>query len=103
MATMEIQVDELLESLKEGYLEVKHCLENGSDAEDLAHVKGFCVTIEQILAAYGGVSKDEMKAIKQPIIGDISLRRKDNKKSPKIDMNADLDTPTVLRRESALK
>mgnify|MGYP007094943983 CR=1 FL=1 len=100
---MQIPVQDLLESLKAGYEEYKECLENGNDEVDLAHVKGFCVTIEQILAAYGGVSKDEMKAIKQPIIGDISLRRKDDKKSSKIDMNADLDTPTVLRRESALK
>lgn len=100
MATMEIQVDELLESLKEGYLEVKHCLENGSDAEDLAHVKGFCVTIEQILAAYGGATKEEMLAIKEPIIGSLSLRRKTNDSVKKIDMNADFDTPTVLRRKT---
>lgn len=97
---MEIQVDELLESLKEGYLEVKHCLENGSDAEDLAHVKGFCVTIEQILAAYGGATKEEMLAIKEPIIGSLSLRRKTNDSVKKIDMNADFDTPTVLRRKT---
>ncbi len=100
MATMEIPVDELLESLKEGYLEVKECLENGSDAEDLAHVKGFCVTIEQILSAYSGVTKEEMLAIKEPIIGSLSLRRKTKDSNTKIDMNADFDTPTVLRRQN---
>ena len=100
MATMEIPVDELLESLKEGYLEVKECLENGSDAEDLAHVKGFCVTIEQILSAYSGVTKEEMLAIKEPIIGSLSLRRKTKDSNTIIDMNADFDTPTVLRRQN---
>lgn len=93
-------IKELLESLKEGYLEVKECLDNGADAEDLAHVKGFCVTIEQILAAYGEVTKEEMLAIKEPIIGNISLRRKDDKdKKFKIDLNADFDRPTVLRNK----
>jgi len=98
MSTMEIPVDDLLESLKEGYLEVKECLENGVDAEDLAHVKGFCVTIEQILAAYGNVTKEEMLAIKEPIIGSISLRRK-TKENSKIDLNATFVQPTIIRRE----
>ena len=94
---MQIPVNDLLESLKEGYKEFKECLENGNNQEDLAHVKGFCVTIEQILAAYGEVTKDEMLAIKQPIIGNISLRRKTTNQA-KIDINADFDTPTILRR-----
>ncbi len=97
MDTIEIPLDELLESLKEGYLEVKECLENGADAEDLAHVKGFCVTIEQILAAYGGVTEAEMMAIKEPIIGNISLRRK-TKNSTKIDLDTDIEQPTIFRR-----
>ena len=95
---MQIPKEELLESLKEGYLEVKRCLENGVDKEDLAHVKGFCVTIEQILAAYGEVTKEEMLAIKEPIIGSLSLRRKTKDNVKKIDINADLDRPTIERR-----
>ncbi len=38
--------------------------------------KSFCTTIEQILSVYGSVTKDEIIEIKNPIIGDISLRRK---------------------------
>ena len=97
---MQIPKEELLDSLKEGYLEVKRCLENGTDKEDLAHVKGFCVTIEQILSAYGGITKDEMLAIKTPIIGNISLRRKkDQEKKFHIDDGADYDRPTIFRKK----
>lgn len=97
MATIEIPLDELLDSLKEGYSEYKRCVENGADAEDLAHVKGYCVTVEQILSGYGGVTKETMMSIKEPIIGNISLRRK--AKNTKIDMNADFEQPTVFRRK----
>lgn len=97
---MQIPIQDLLESLKAGYEEYKQCLENKHDEVDLAHVKGYCTTIEQILAAYGNVTKEEMLAIKEPIIGTISLRRKIKENSTKIDMNADFDTPTILRRES---
>ena len=90
---IEIPKGELLESLKLGYTEYKECLSNGNDQEDLAHIKGYCVTIEQILAAYGGVTKEEMIDIKQPIIGNISLRRK--KQNP---INEDYDVPTIFRR-----
>ena len=94
---IQIPKNELLESLKEGYIEVKNCLENGSSAEDIAHVKGFCTTLEQILAAYGNVSKEEMEAIKEPIIGSLSLRRKSDKKGLE---NINLEEPTIFRRES---
>ena len=97
MATIEIPLEELLESLKEGYLEYKKCVEDGADAEDLAHVKGFCTTVEQILAAYGGITKEAMMAIKEPIIGDVSLRRK--AQNTKIDMGADFEQPTIFRRK----
>lgn len=70
---MQIPVDDLLVSLREGYEEYKNALEANHDNEDLAHIKGFCTTIEQILAAYGEVSKEKMLEIKRPIIGDISL------------------------------
>ena len=97
---MQIPKEELLESLKEGYIEVKVCLENAADAEELAHVKGFCRTIEQILAAYGGVTEEEILIIKEPIIGGISVKRRDNEdKKSAIDMNVDFDTPTILRRK----
>jgi len=94
---IQIPKNELLESLKEGYIEVKNCLENGSSAEDIAHVKGFCTTLEQILAAYGNVSKAEMVAIKEPIIGTLSLRRQSDKKGLE---NINLEEPTIFRRES---
>jgi len=91
---IEIPKEELLESLRIGYLEYKQSVMNENDEEDLAHVKGYCVTIEQILSGYGGVSK-EMLAIKRPIIGNVSLRRKTK------GINAiNLDEPTVFRRQS---
>jgi len=94
---IQIPKNELLESLKEGYIEVKNCLENGSSIEDLAHVKGFCTTIEQILSVYGNVSKEEMMTIKEPIIGTLSLRRQSDKKGLE---NINLEEPAIFRRES---
>jgi hypothetical protein len=87
---MEVPVDDLLESLKEGYKEYKKGLENNSDVEDLGHIKGFCTTIEQILSSYGSVSSTEMMEIKKPIIGNVSLERKNK---------VDYDRPTYLRMQ----
>lgn len=87
---MQIPVDELLESLKSGYKEYKRALENGADDMDLGHVKGFCTTVEQILASYGDVTSHEMMEIKMPIIGSVSLRRKET---------VDYDKPTYIRRQ----
>jgi len=83
--------DTILDSLKSGYKEYKNCLENNHDEEDLAHVKGFCTTIEQILASYGKVTKAEILAIKRPIIGDISLKRKE--------LKPNYDIPTFIRKQ----
>jgi len=91
---IKIPKEELLESLKSGYIEYKSCVERGNDATDLAHVKSFCVTIEQILSAYGGVTKEEMLMIKRPIIGDISLRRK----TFAVD-RINYDAPTIFRKQ----
>ena len=91
---IQIPKDELLESLKVGYQEYKDSVANGSNAVDLAHVKGYCTTIEQILSAYGGVSAEEMMEIKRPIIGDISLRRGKNKNK-----GIDYDIPTIFRKQ----
>lgn len=92
-----IPVEDLLESLKSGYTEYKESIKNGSDEVALAHIKGFCTTIEQILKLYGDVSSEEIKAIKHPIIGDISLRRK--KENILNYSDTDLDEPTILRRQ----
>ena len=90
---IQIPKEELLESLKLGYTEYKECVADGVDEVDLAHVKGYCVTIEQILSAYGEVAKEEMLEIKGPIIGNVSLRRK-----AKNCFDSNLDEPTVFRR-----
>jgi hypothetical protein len=97
---MEIPKEEILESLRQGYIEYRDCLANGNDKEDLAHIKGFCVTIEQILSAYGGVTKEEMLEVKIPILGNVSLRRK-----VQADENSsvDLSTPTIFRKKVNLK
>jgi hypothetical protein len=91
---IQIPKDELLESLKIGYIEYRDCVASGSDAEDLAHIKGYCVTIEQILSAYGGVSKEEMMEIKEPIIGNVSLRRAKKKTN-----STNYDVPTIFRKQ----
>lgn len=96
--TMEIPIDELMASLEDGYLEYKKCKASGSSRVDLAHVKGFCTTIEDILAAYGRVTCAEMMKIKEPILGDESLRRKKSE-GKELDLNADFDQPTILRRQ----
>lgn len=94
---MQIPISELMASLEDGYLEYKKSKDAGSSQIDLAHVKGFCTTIEQILAAYGGVTSADMMKIKEPILGNESLRRKNESKA--LDMNADFDQPTILRRQ----
>lgn len=91
---IEIPKSELMESLKLGYLEYKECVRDGVDEVDLAHVKGYCTTIEQILSAYGQVSKEEILDIKRPIIGTVSLRR-----NTKNGLDANLDEPTIFRRK----
>ncbi len=88
---MQIPVDDFLDSLKSGYEEYRDCLAQGHDEEDLGHIKGFCVTIEQILASYGGITSSEMLEIKKPIIGNISLRRKKAK--------TNYDIPTFIRKQ----
>ena len=93
---IQIPVDELLESLREGYTEYKKALGDNADADDLGHIKGFCVTIEQILSAYGGVTSATMMEIKRPIIGEISLRRK--KRIKKSTKEIDYEIPTFLRK-----
>ncbi|WP_151899690.1 hypothetical protein MLC52_09835 [Sulfurimonas sp. NW15] len=91
---IQISTEELLESLKLGYIEYKECLAIGSDNVDLAHIKGYCTTLEQILIAYGNISKETILEIRKPIIGDVSLRRK--KRNAK---DIDYDVPTILRKQ----
>lgn len=97
---IEIPKEELLYSLKLGYEEVRDCISIGNDEVDIAHVKGYCVTLEQILSAYGGVSKEEMIQIKTPILGNMSLRRK---VIPVINKHDDYETPTIFRKKGSLK
>ena len=91
---IEIPKEELLESLRLGYIEYRDCISTGADAVDLAHIKGYCVTIEQILSAYGEVGKEQIIEIKKPIIGDVSLRRGKKKNS-----SIDYDVPTIFRKQ----
>ena len=95
---IQIPKEELLESLKYGYIEYKNGVANGDSEIDLAHVKGFCTTIEQILSAYGNVTLDEMLEIKRPIIGEVSLRRK---KETKVTTSTEVDyeIPTIFRKK----
>lgn len=95
---IQISKEELLESLKLGYIEYKQCIASGSDEVDLAHIKGYCVTIEQILRAYGGVTKEKILEIKRPIIGEVSLRRKKRDKKEE-NTNIDYDIPTIYRKQ----
>ena len=94
---IQIPKEELLESLKYGYAEYKGSVANGANEVDLAHVKGFCTTIEQILSAYGNVTLDEMMKIKRPIIGEISLRRK--KTVTESSAEVDYEIPTIFRKK----
>ncbi len=96
-----IPVEDLLDSLKSGYTEYKESVENGAVEVELAHIKGFCTTIEQIIRLYGNVSSEEILKIKRPIIGDISLRRK--KKNIYNFSDTDLEEPTILRRQKKEK
>lgn len=64
----------------------------------MAYVKGFCTTIEKILAAYGEVTAEDMMKIKEPILGDELLQIKIGERK-ELDMNANFDEPTILRRQ----
>ena len=94
---MQIPTQEMLESLEEGYKEYKKSKAEGKSEVILAHIKGFCTTLEQIISAYGGVSVEEMMKIKEPILGNESLRMNDGKGN-KIDLSADFDEPTIFRK-----
>ena len=94
---IQIPKEELLESLKMGYNEYKDCIGTGADEVDLAHVKGFCTTLEQILSAYGNVTLEEILEIKRPIIGEISLRRRKRKIEESND-EIDYEIPTIFRK-----
>jgi hypothetical protein len=95
---MQIPIEELMASLESGYTEYKECKAAGYSQVDLAYVKGFCATIEKILAAYGGVTAEDMMKIKEPILGDESLQIKIGERK-ELDMNANFDEPTILRRQ----
>lgn len=88
---MQIPVEDLLMSLKDGYTELKTAIENDESAEHNAHIKGFCTTVEKMLAIYGSVSSEEMMKIKRPILGEMSLRYKGTTKN-------NLDEPTIFRQ-----
>lgn len=96
---LQIPVEEIVESLVHGYHEYKIAKENGHSSIDLAHIKGFCTTMEQILEIWGSFSDEEIKKIKAPILGDENLNRK---KSEQIIVNQDtnLETPAYLRRKT---
>jgi len=96
---IQIPKEELLESLKMGYSEYKDCIGTGADEVDLAHVKGFCTTLEQILSAYGDISLEEILEIKRPIIGEVSLRRK--KKAEESNGEVDYEIPTIFRKKQS--
>ena len=91
LSTIEIAKDEMIESLKLGYEEYRDGVKKKSSEADLAHIKGFCTTIEQILIVYGETSKEEISKIKKPILGNISLNR--------VNTKVDYDIPTFMRRQ----
>lgn len=95
---MQIPTQDILISLEEGYKEYKKSKAEGNSEVTLAHIKGFCTTLEQLLSAYGGVSVEEMMKIKEPILGNESLRMNESKEK-KIDLNADFDEPTIFRKK----
>lgn len=91
LSTIEIAKDEMIESLKLGYEEYRDGVKKKSSEVDLAHIKGFCTTIEQILTVYGEISKQEISDIKKPILGNISLNR--------VNAKVDYDIPTFMRKQ----
>lgn len=71
---MQIPAQEILSSLEDGYKEYKKSKAEGKSEVILAHIKGFCTTLEQILSAYSEISQEEIIKIKEPILGNESLR-----------------------------
>ena len=92
---IEIPKEELLESLRLGYIEIKDAIEQGNDKEDLAYIKGYCTTIEKILVGYNGATKEEILKVKEPIIGSISLARKKDGEFPE-NIDIELDNPSAI-------
>lgn len=98
--TMEIPKEELIASLEAGYTEYKRSKDAGTNQIDLAKTRGFCNAIEQILAAYGETTVDDILKIREPILGPTPLRKKSNESiDTEVDPDADLDLPTILRRQ----
>ena len=90
--TIEIPIEELLESLKKGYIEYKDCLENTSNDIEIAYTKSFCATIEQILISYSDITHAQIMAIKRPILKRISVIDKKD-----INLDIDYEIPTIFR------
>lgn len=81
------------ETLVNAYIDIKEAIEN-DDTNDIIHAKGFCCALENIAIHYGEYAVEDIKKIKAPIIGNISMSP--NKKP-------DLDVPTYLRQEKVFK
>ena len=96
--TMQIPKEELIASLEAEYAEYKKSKDAGMNQVVLAKTRGFCSAIEQILAVYGEATVDEILKIREPILGPTPLRNKSNE-SMELDPDADLDHPTILRRQ----
>lgn len=84
-----IKEEVLEETLSVVYHDIKKAIEC-DDKEEFIHAKGFCCALENIAIQYGNYTQEDIAKIKNPIIGNISMRP--NKKT-------DLDTPTYLRKQ----
>jgi len=88
-----IEEEELKGSLKKSYETYKAFMKN-NDQEKLVFTKGFCNALEKIAIAYGSFTNEQIKDIKYPIIGNVTMT---------VEPKNDLDTPTYIRKNVTIK
>ena len=93
---VKIPVEELLESLRLGYIDYKECVSNKINEIDLVYTETFCVTLEEILTSYSEITMAEIKVLKRSILKDISSVRTEDRKLP---IDIDYDIPTIFRQK----
>ena len=95
---LEIPLSELIESLKLGYKEYKEALMQKNDLEDIGYLRGYCITLERILQAYGEMTTEEISTIKKAVLGDVEIKRQ-----TALPQNDELDAPAYFRRLKSSK
>lgn len=94
--------EELLHNLKIKYKEYQNH-SRAYDEKELFYLKGFCHALEQIAVVFGDFTQEQIKMVKEPIIGNVDMyveRKEDLDISTYIRKNIDLESSIIKRSGS---